>query len=714
MNSARTALTVARQTRATSSVPTRSRSPTIGSCAVHGGRRAAPDSSSSAPSLSGCDGAVGESATARSALFGGASSATSGSAIGRPATARPVTSRSATAGPAASGSATAKPTTSRSATARPAESGSAAAGSAAAGPATSRSATAGPATSGSATARPVVDAAGIATGSLVGAATSFGGVSPASPAGDPALRRKRRRGTVGTEAACGGGSVLARSATGCGTAVGRSSPRSRPAESASSGVVGEAEVISPCATSSIGASSASSSSTSAPPGERSSVSPSVSRWSRSATRAAAAAACCSLRRTKSCASATRCWAAAILRIAASSSNRANSAARASRSRSIPSASRRRVSASCSAWASSAASWRRASARFARSAEACSSASIRRRSSSANRRRSASRRLRCSRCCLADALQRVGDVPVEVGITADPHCVDRQQRVEVVGERLGGGQGCVLDQDRHDRSTAAQRVPELHPDEVAGAVEPARPRRPDHRHDHVDLRQPLVDHLGEARSGGNRVDVAEHVVLTERADQLVVEPSGEVRVVRPPVGHEQPHHHARLIHSKLVLRRHQTVIRRAPTNVNRAARPPVYVLATPPPPASRSRRPRRKPRLRTPDADLCPGTSSCPARATDWIQLSKKRECQARAQLERRRVGMDVQAATRGRAASRSGSCGRLRNPGCSPAGGFPEHRAVEGSVRASQRDRPMGVDRQPPAAFVDEVVVATAERQQVP
>ena len=97
-----------------------------------------------------------------------------------------------------------------------------------------------------------------------------------------------------------------------------------------------------------------------------------------------------------------------------------------------------------------------------------------------------------------------------------------------------------DESRYDEAMCPWDMGDLHPHEVTGGIDATAPGRTDQRHHRVDVGQACVDHILEPRPGRDRVDVAEHVGVTEDADQLVVETPGEVGVVRAAVRHEDAH------------------------------------------------------------------------------------------------------------------------------------------------------------------------------
>jgi hypothetical protein len=87
--------------------------------------------------------------------------------------------------------------------------------------------------------------------------------------------------------------------------------------------------------------------------------------------------------------------------------------------------------------------------------------------------------------LPNAADDPGRVAMEIGIAPHPHRVDLEQALQVIRERGDFGQQGVFDQHRDHGLSRAQRVGDLHADEVSRRVEPTDPHRTDERHDRVD-------------------------------------------------------------------------------------------------------------------------------------------------------------------------------------------------------------------------------------
>ena len=133
----------------------------------------------------------------------------------------------------------------------------------------------------------------------------------------------------------------------------------------------------------------------------------------------------------------------------------------------------------------------------------------------------------------------GCVPPKVRVTTHPNHVQAEQREQLLRQHVGRRQLGGFNQDRDHRAARCECFGELHAHEIIRQFQASDPGRADQRDDSVNRADVLPDDGSELDSTVKRVDVAEHVLLTERLHQLVVEPTDKVEIIASTVREEHP-------------------------------------------------------------------------------------------------------------------------------------------------------------------------------
>jgi len=148
--------------------------------------------------------------------------------------------------------------------------------------------------------------------------------------------------------------------------------------------------------------------------------------------------------------------------------------------------------------------------------------------------------------VVDRIEYALQTGMEGGVL-DRHGLASGELVERLGEFVGHGHGCVVDEHGNHRVAAFQRSLDLQHHEVMGILELAPltgavlhvdPLRADDRDEHAALPDSLGDRADEVRAGLDRLDVEEDAVAPEPADEAIGDATGDVPVLSP-VAQEDP-------------------------------------------------------------------------------------------------------------------------------------------------------------------------------
>ena len=127
-----------------------------------------------------------------------------------------------------------------------------------------------------------------------------------------------------------------------------------------------------------------------------------------------------------------------------------------------------------------------------------------------------------------------------------------ERVEIVGQAVGGGHFGPFDEHRNDAHvTALERRGDLQTGEIAGIVEPTiaiavlrvDPARTDHRKQHTTGLERALDGVDEIDTGFDRLHITEYRHTVEVLLEMIGETTGRALAILSTITDKNPLHGA---------------------------------------------------------------------------------------------------------------------------------------------------------------------------